>query len=85
LAGVKSALGITPETMDFVTEVAASDMFEIHRANVPWQRRTEGCSFRQSPAGRPYEDIEPVKAASAKHAAKLQRIIGHEFAKLMTE
>jgi putative membrane protein len=43
--GVNSALAITPKTTDFVAEVAASDMFELDRANLPWQRRKEGGAF----------------------------------------
>ena len=61
----KSTLAITPEITDFVTEVAVSNMLEIHRAFCRGKRKG-GCSFRQSPAGRPYEDIELVQAASGK-------------------
>jgi predicted outer membrane protein len=42
--GVKSALGISPETTDFVTEVAASNMLEIHRA-IAAARGKEGAAF----------------------------------------
>ena len=32
--GVNSALGVTPTTQDFVTEAAASDMFEIQSSQL---------------------------------------------------
>ena len=61
--GVNSALGVTAKTTDFVAEVAASDVFEVHRANLPWQRQKRVELFRQSTGGRPHEDIEPGQAA----------------------
>jgi putative membrane protein len=39
--GVNSALGISPSTQDFVTQVAVSDMFEIQSSQLAVQR-TEG-------------------------------------------
>jgi hypothetical protein len=88
-------LGITPETTDFVTEVAASDMFEIHRANVPWQKRTEGCGFRQSTGGDTLEPGKPLhqeanasipldmSRAQQSTLQKNQGMIGQESAKRM--
>src|SRR5712672_4871822 len=39
--GVNSVLGITPETADFVKEVAISDMFEIQSSQLAQQRGNE--------------------------------------------
>jgi len=95
--GVNSALGITPKTTDFVAEVAASDMFEIHRANLPWQRQKRVEAFanqlvgdhtKTSSQGKPLDQeanasIPPPDRSSAQQSMlqKLQGMIGQEFAK----
>jgi len=39
--GVNSLLGVTPSTQDFVTEAAASDMFEIQSSQMAVERADE--------------------------------------------
>jgi hypothetical protein len=95
---VKSALAITPNTTDFVAEVAASGRFE--RSSILAVAKTKGGCIRQSTGGRPTKTSSQGKPldqdanalistryveCAEKHAAKLQGMIGHAFAKRMTD